>query len=254
MRNWLCTEGARKQMSQPMYHGTVASKKGGLVFSPAGTPGEISSSRVAEVSAALACLLDLGSREIRWYACDDFRKLGPSDGHVALLNPRMADLPQDVLHLAVNVDRKALKAPFEALVSAVEIAGRFVAFATGLGDCIARPALAWVAAAGAIATCHPELSNRTIARGSAKGQKTDVQFAHAYTASALNQEFSMTSLVAGMAFSPDKGLKRLVASLEAIRKSFEIQPVALPVTQDALAARIRAAAAEEATAPVELAA
>lgn len=252
MRYWTCIEGAHKQMSRPMYHGTVASKKGGLVFSPAGTPGELSSGRVADVAASLAAVLDLGGREIRWYACEDFRKLGPSDGRIAFLNPRMADLPQDAVHLAVNVDRKALKAPFEALVCAVEIAGRFVAFATGLGDCIARPALAWVPAAGAIATSHPELSVRTISRGSAKGQTSDVQFAHAYTANALNQEFSLTSLVAGMAFSPDKGLKRLVADLETIRKSFEAEPVRLPVSQEDLADRVRAAAAQ--TTPVDLAA
>lgn len=80
-------------MSRPMYHGTVASKKGGLVFSPDGTPGELSSARVADVAASLATVLDLGRREIRLYACEDFRKLGPSDGRIAFLNPRMADLP-----------------------------------------------------------------------------------------------------------------------------------------------------------------
>ena len=241
-------------MSAPMYHGTVASKKGGLVFSPVGTPGDLSVARIGDVASALASVLDLGGREIRWYACEDFRKLGPSDGRVALLNTRMTDLPQDVLHLAVNVDRKALKAPFEALVCAVEIAGRFVAFAAGLGDCIARPALAWVAAAGAIATSHPDLSVRTIARGSTKGQTSDVQFAHAYTATALNQEFSLTSLVAGLAFTPDKGLKRLVADLETIRKCFEVEAVLLPVALDALAARVRAAAPSLQAAPADLAA
>ncbi|MFC6046646.1 hypothetical protein ACFPYM_02220 [Methylobacterium hispanicum] len=241
-------------MSVPMYHGTVASKKGGLVFAPAGTPGELSSARIGDVAAALASVIDLGGREIRWYACDDFRKLGPSDGRVAFLNPRMTDLPRDVLHLAVNVDRKALKAPFEALVCAVEIAGRFVAFASGLGDCISRPALAWVAAAGAIATSHPDLSVRTIARGSTKGQTSDVQFAHAYTATALNQEFSLAGLVAGLAVAPDKGLKRLVADLEAIRKSFEVETLRLPVAPDALAARVRVAASNLQAVPVDLAA
>lgn len=242
-------------MSQANYHGTVASKKGGLVFTPAGSPGELSGPRIASVAAALAGILDLEGREIRWYACDDFRKLGPSDGRIAFLNPRMADLPQDVLHLAVNVDRKALKAAFDPLVCAVEIAGRFVAFAAGLGDAVSRPALAWVPASAAIATSHSELAGRMIARGSTKGQKADVPFAHAYTAAALQQEFALTSLVAGMAFSPDKGVKRLVADFDAMRLAFESAPLVLPTSRDVLAGRVRqAAAAIAAPAPIELAA
>lgn len=242
-------------MSQPNYHGTVASKKGGLVFTATGAPGELSGPRIESVAAALAGILDLGGREIRWYACDDFRKLGPSDGRIAFLNPRMADLPQDVLHLAVNVDRKALKGAFDPLVCAVEIAGRFVAFATGLGDAVSRAALAWVPASAAIATSHPELSGRTIARGSTKGQKADVPFAHAYTAAALQQEFALTALVAGMAFSPDKGVKRLVADFDAMRLAFESAPLALPTTQEELASRVRQAAADIGrAAPTELAA
>lgn len=242
-------------MSQANYHGTVASKKGGLVFTPAGSPGELSGPRIASVAAALAAILDLGGREIRWYASDDFRKLGPSDGRIALLNPRMADLPQDVLHLAVNVDRKALKAEFDPLVCAVEIAGRFVAFAAVLGDAVSRPALAWVPVSAAIATSHPELAGRMIARGSSRGQKSDVPFAHAYTATALQQEFALTTLVAGMALSPDKGVKRLVADFDAMRLAFESAPLTLPTTQDELAGRVRHAAADIARpAPTELAA
>ncbi|MDE4914348.1 hypothetical protein PQI07_27130 [Methylobacterium sp. 092160098-2] len=241
-------------MSQPKYHGSVASKKGSLVFSSAGQSGELSGPRMIAVAEALEGLLDLGGREIHWYACEDFRKLGPSDGRVALLNPRMADLPQDAVHLALNVDRKALKASFDALVCAVEIAGRFVAFATGLGDAVQRAALAWVPASAAIATSHPELATRTIARGSAKGQKGDVPFAHAYTATALQQEFSLTAIVAGMALSPDKGMKRIVADFEAMRLTFEAAPLTLPTSPERLAARVREAAAGLAAAPVDLAA
>ncbi len=242
-------------MSQPTYHGSVASKKGSLVFSAAGSTGELSGPRMASVTEALEGILDLGGREIRWYACEDFRKIGPSDGRVAFLNPRMADLPQDAIHLALNVDRKALKAPFDALVCAVEIAGRFVAFATGLGDAVSRSALAWVPASAAIATSHAELASRTIARGTAKGQKGDVPFAHAFTAAALQQEFSLTTLVAGMALSPDKGMKRLIADFDAIRLTFEASPLTLPTSQEELAARVRQAAAGiAAAAPTDLAA
>lgn len=203
-------------------------KAGKARIQEAGRLSDEAEAHVQRFLKAFASVAAVDSADIRIHLCDNFKKAGEKGEAAVYANHLIEGAAPSEIHVALNVERAALRAADGAFEdAAIIVAAKTAAARHGLDEKIGS-GFGWVPAAAALALAHPAFGKAQVK--APKGAKT-VPYADRYISLALVSGMSAKDLAVA-AFRKTSIPKTLILA----RQELQANPPVLPVALSALAA------------------